>query len=379
LPTTSASSFDGIPDSPSLSSVVGRMNMMTEEDEGTAAVDAEVGGASAASAASSSSRSPPPSPRPPISPDLSTAASTLSNLASLVASYRVSSPPSSTSPPAAPSPSSSSTPPPSAGPLKKRRKVKEEGEGEEGEERERREEDEDHDHATRDDAMTPVEEDGAVVDSDRAADDGGRGRGGVIHFPSVLHELLTRGERAGDEAADDVAGTSGRKRTSGVASAMEWLPHGRGFRVLRWDEMCAGVLPVEFPALCEYAKDGMTRMRTRTRGATSTTTRGGDRNDYGGGDEDATTAAASEGGNPNDFTREKKGGVHSEDEWIDSFLWHVRAWGFQEVTTGVDRGSFRHEVRDSPNVHPERAIFRQFLCCISLMSFAFFFLLISYL
>ena len=257
--------------------------------------------------------------------------------------------------------------------------MKEEGEGEEGEERERREEDEDHDHATRDDAMTPVEEDGAVVDSDRAADDGGRGRGGVIHFPSVLHELLTRGERAGDEAADDVAGTSGRKRTSGVASAMEWLPHGRGFRVLRWDEMCAGVLPVEFPALCEYAKDGMTRMRTRTRGATSTTTRGGDRNDYGGGDEDATTAAASEGGNPNDFTREKKGGVHSEDEWIDSFLWHVRAWGFQEVTTGVDRGSFRHEVRDSPNVHPERAIFRQFLCCISLMSFAFFFLLISYL
>lgn len=355
--------------------------MMTEEDEGTAAVGAEVGGASAASAASSSSRSPPPSPRPPISPDLSTAASTLSNLASLVASYRVSSPPSSTSPPAAPSPSSTSTPPPSAGPLKKRRKVKEEEveEGEEGEERERREEDEDHGHATRDDAMTPVEEDGAVVDSDRAADDGGGGRGGVIHFPSVLQELLIRGERAGDEAADDVAGTSGRKRKSGVASAMEWLPHGRGFRVLRWDELCAGVLPVEFPALCEYGKDGMTRMRTRTRGATRTTTRAGDRNDYGGGDEDATTAAASEGGNPNDFTREKKGGDHSEDEWIDSFLWHVRAWGFQEVTTGVDRGSFRHEVRDSPNVHPERAIFRQFLCCISLMSFAFFFLLVSYL
>lgn len=34
-----------------------------------------------------------------------------------------------------------------------------------------------------------------------------------------------------------------------------------------------------------------------------------------------------------------------EDWLVEMFLWHIRAFGFVEVTSGLDRGSFCHEVR----------------------------------
>ncbi len=35
-----------------------------------------------------------------------------------------------------------------------------------------------------------------------------------------------------------------------------------------------------------------------------------------------------------------------QEEWlVEMFLWHIRAFGFVEVTSGMDRGSFCHEVR----------------------------------
>jgi hypothetical protein len=212
--------------------------------------------------------------------------------------------------------------------LKKRRKVKEEKGGGGQEEGERRDEhDDDETRALQNEATAGVHEEDAVVN-------GGNGDGGVIRFPSILHSLLTRGRGVtGGERADHDG--------SAIASAVEWLPHGRGFRVLRWDELCRGVLPVEFPALCRQLRDGTTR------------TTAVDRIEENGGED--VTAAVAPKGNQNDCMedgvdysqREIKRDGCSDDEWIDSFLWNVRAWGFQEVTAGVDRGSFRHEVRDS--------------------------------
>ena len=93
------------------------------------------------------------------------------------------------------------------------------------------------------------------------------------HFPSLLHDVLTNSRHAGN--------------------VLEWLPTGRGWRVLRWDEMQRSVLPEYFPELC------------------------GDRD----GEEDSAAGD------------------------VNSFLWHVKAWGFQEVREfGPDMGSYKHNV-----------------------------------
>ncbi len=195
-----------------------------------------------------------------------------------------------------------------------------------------KEQDEHEPHALTVDATAGVEKDDAVV-----VDGDGEG-GGVVRFPITLHALLTRGGGVADgEAVDYDGGRDGRRDR-----ALEWLPHGRGFRVLRWDELCAGVLPVEFPGLCKRLRDG-----------TTITTRTTMDHDEGNGDgEDVTKEAADEGNQTDgmedgvdDSLRQKKRGGYSDDEWIYSFLWHLRSWGFQEVSAGVDRGSFRHEVR----------------------------------
>jgi len=54
-----------------------------------------------------------------------------------------------------------------------------------------------------------------------------------VHFPSVLHGLLTTSEFSG--------------------TVLEWLPEGMAWRVLRWDLMCSHVIPTCFPYLCTGA------------------------------------------------------------------------------------------------------------------------------
>ncbi|GKY93221.1 hypothetical protein MPSEU_000289900 [Mayamaea pseudoterrestris] len=67
-------------------------------------------------------------------------------------------------------------------------------------------------------------------------------------------------------------------------SVLQWLPHGQAWRVVRWDAMRKLVLPKYFTALCD----------------------------------------------------EQNGSSGS----IDAFLWHLQAWGFDEVTDGPDAGAY---------------------------------------
>jgi len=36
--------------------------------------------------------------------------------------------------------------------------------------------------------------------------------------------------------------------------------------------------------------------------------------------------------------------VYSDDEWVEAFSWFVKSYGFEEVMSGRNKGSFRHEV-----------------------------------
>ena len=92
----------------------------------------------------------------------------------------------------------------------------------------------------------------------------------IPHFPSVLHTLLTDSEYAN--------------------KVVQWLPHGKAWKIVRWEALRRQVLPQFFAAAEEQSKGG---------------------------------AAGS----------------------IDAFLWHLTAWGFEEITEGPDAGAYAHEVR----------------------------------
>lgn len=72
-------------------------------------------------------------------------------------------------------------------------------------------------------------------------------------------------------------------------SVVQWLPHGQSWKIVRWDALRRQVLPTFFPQLGE--EDGK-----RTSGS------------------------------------------------IDAFLWHLSAWGFEEVTHGPDAGAYANVV-----------------------------------
>lgn len=80
----------------------------------------------------------------------------------------------------------------------------------------------------------------------------------VPHFPSVLHMLLT--------ASKD--------------GVLEWLEHGKAWRIVRWEALRRAILPHFFPQL----------------------------------------------------------------QSMDAFLAHISAWGFREVTEGPDVGAYTNEV-----------------------------------
>lgn len=90
----------------------------------------------------------------------------------------------------------------------------------------------------------------------------------IPHFPSVLHSLLTE---------SDVAG-----------NVVQWLDHGKAWKINRWDALRRKVLPKYFPQL-----------------------------------------------------RDEDGKVSGS---IDAFLWHLRAWGFHEIKDGHDVGAYSHAV-----------------------------------
>ena len=124
----------------------------------------------------------------------------------------------------------------------------------------------------------------------------------VDHFPSLLHKLLAKDGKEGNSKSevDDTI----------ISSAMEWLPHGKGWRVLRWDTLCTEVLPKEFPKLCH----------------------------------DLFTKNAKDAKVDGRDDIEKEAGEFSDEQWVEAFVWQIKAWGFEEVNVGKDRGSFRHQV-----------------------------------
>lgn len=142
-----------------------------------------------------------------------------------------------------------------------------------------------------------------------------------FHFPSLLHKLLCEGKDVKDK--DD---------TTAISSSVEWLPHGKGWRVLRWDTLCTEVLPSELPQLCEGVIPAKKDVNVKQ----------------------AEEGSKAEDDDRNDCSMEKNDAKFSDEQWIDAFTWHVKVWGFEEVRAGKDRGSFRHEVS-------------AYLVCISMM------------
>jgi hypothetical protein len=76
-----------------------------------------------------------------------------------------------------------------------------------------------------------------------------------------------------------------------AGTVLQWLPDGEAWKVLRWDALRRQVLPRYFADLR---------------------------------DENGTSCGT-----------------------IDAFLWHLTAWGIEEVKDGTDVGAYRHDVSES--------------------------------
>ena len=106
-------------------------------------------------------------------------------------------------------------------------------------------------------------------------------------------------------------------------SVLQWVPHGQALRVVRWDALRSQVLPQFFPQLVAS---------------------------------------------------------------VDAFLWHLAAWGFEEIPDGPDVGAFGHTVRVGLSVclrDADSLRARSPSCCSSssshivYMDHLFFFLLVA--
>lgn len=91
----------------------------------------------------------------------------------------------------------------------------------------------------------------------------------VIHFPVTLHSVL------GLQESQDV---------------LQWLAHGKSFKVLHWEKLCNEVIPRHFPSMGDVSANG--------------------------------------------------------------FLYQLKAWGFQEIAAGPDAGAFTHHLfrKSLPNL-----------------------------
>jgi hypothetical protein len=106
-----------------------------------------------------------------------------------------------------------------------------------------------------------------------------------MHLPSVLHMVLEK----------SAASTPPTESAALPLGTLQWLPHGHAWRIVRWEALRRSILPRYFP----YCTDENTS--------------------------DSASASTSMGS-------------------IDSFLWHLKAWGFEEVTGGPDAGAYTHVV-----------------------------------
>jgi len=170
-------------------------------------------------------------------------------------------------------------------------------------------------------------------------------------FPMMLHKLLTEGndperehnrkvqmenEGSRDAATATVelstANASASVANNAISLAMEWLPHGKGFRILRWDALCA-ILPKQFPQLCEDAALAPKQVVLENTEKKTPKEEAVDHN--------VIVEREMEEEHKVEF---------SDDQWIEAFLWHTQLWGLTEVKAGADRASFRHEsfLRESP-------------------------------
>jgi len=108
-----------------------------------------------------------------------------------------------------------------------------------------------------------------------------------INFPTVLHDVLTDSEFSG--------------------SVLEWLPSGKSWRVLRWDDLANKVVPAHFPEVgCKYS---VSKESTEQKTPTS--------------------------------------------DRINRFLQHLKVWGFEEIKeVGPEMGTYQHEffIRIAPNL-----------------------------
>jgi len=108
----------------------------------------------------------------------------------------------------------------------------------------------------------------------------------VPNFPAILHGVLTDSEFS--------------------SSVLEWLPNGKSWRVLRWDDLANKVVPVHFPDLdCKKVWGECKK------------------------DENTTS------------------------DRINRFLQHIQIWGFEEMKeVGPEMGSYQHEffIRIAPNL-----------------------------
>lgn len=122
---------------------------------------------------------------------------------------------------------------------------------------------------------------------------GGSGSGLVLNnFTNVLHDVLSKSEFAG--------------------TALEWMSHGKSWRVLRWDELAESVIPAYFPELC---------------------------------------VSSSRSGSGGSSSRDRKRSTITDR--MNMFIRQIKVWGFKEVReVGPDLGSFHHEffMKIAPNL-----------------------------
>ena len=186
-------------------------------------------------------------------------------------------------------------------------------------------------------------------------------------FPIMLHKVLSKGRNAKKKKKDDGKSTevdsfgnvwsevndssspsNDNDDNDNIALAMEWLNHGKSFRILRYDVLCTEVLPKEFgTSLCHAIFPNKKKKKieeTRKKGVQKSSVADDNIHKSESRDDDDNNDNVMEEG------RDVEKGVseYTDDEWIEAFTWHIKSFGFEEIMVGRDKGSFRHEVsRDS--------------------------------
>ena len=162
-------------------------------------------------------------------------------------------------------------------------------------------------------------------------------------FPNILHSLLTKGNSLSTETDhNDDMSTSAKAATVKEddnnniisSSGMEWLHHGKSFRILRYDVLCDEILPKEFVGLCSAIFPTRTNTKKEVnKEVDSTIEKNVDKSD-----------SRDDNHFPEDDNDKEESERYTDEEWIESFLWHLRSYGYEEIMIGREKGSFRHEV-----------------------------------